>query len=502
MINVPTEMKGRTGYLIMVDRFCREGEPPKPMEGRKLKDWSDANPDWRPDADGEYRNRFFYGGNLNGIASKVDYFKKLGVSAVFLSPISMSGSYHHYDVHDQKVIDPYIGTWFDFYHLAEEFHNAGILLGVDLVFNHRSADSVFFQKALAGDPEYRQWFQWDENGEPVYWCGFKDMPQCNKLNEAYQKFCCEEAKKYVNFGADLIRLDLGETFPREFLNCIRNAVKTTQIKAHNINSNPTIVSEMWDFAFRRDNPQIYDLQVDSVMNYPLTDAILRWVRYGNHLHMNACLQNLAKYPYDVHDVLLNYLDTHDTPRARNMLAGEAMIEDPFSGFIWDIEAGWRTPQGFSTYNFREWEFEHDGLLSHDVDKMHKLASLIQYLMKGVPVIYYGTEAGAFGYKDPFSRKPYPWGKENQEMLSYYCGLGKMRAENKDILDDGDMNVTVTHETIEIVRRNQNGIITAVINRTDKAQSVNVFYPGAQEIFSLERSNPGTVMPFGAYVCRF
>ena len=95
MINVPTEMKGRTGYLIMVDRFCREGEPPKPMEGRKLKDWSDANPDWRPDEDGEYRNRFFYGGNLNGIASKVDYFKKLGVSAVFLSPISMSGSYHH-----------------------------------------------------------------------------------------------------------------------------------------------------------------------------------------------------------------------------------------------------------------------------------------------------------------------------------------------------------------------------------------------------------------------
>ena len=111
MIRVPDIMKGRTGYLVMVDRFCRVGEALPSIEGRKLKDWNDSVPDWQPDKDGVYRNQYFYGGNLKGVASKIDYFDKLGVDLVFLSPISRTTTYHHYDVQDQRIIDPYIGDW-------------------------------------------------------------------------------------------------------------------------------------------------------------------------------------------------------------------------------------------------------------------------------------------------------------------------------------------------------------------------------------------------------
>lgn len=497
MIYVPDVFKGRTGYLVMVDRFCRVGHSPEEMEGRKLKQWSDTSVDWEPESDGEYKNWSFYGGNLKGVASKIDYFEKLGVDIIFLSPISKTNSYHHYDVgDDQGVIDPYIGTWSDFKLLATKLHERNMLLGVDLVFNHRAASSECFRRAMAKDDRYKDWFETDEAGNPAFWYGFKDLPQCSKLDPGYQKKCCEELKPYVRNGADIIRLDLGETFPKEFLEKIKATAKE-------INPNIVIVSEMWNFALGKENPQIYDGQVDSVMNYPLTDAILRWIRYGNYLHMNACIENLAKYPVQVHDVLLNYLCTHDTPRERNMLAGDAMLEDPFAGFIWDIEARWRKPQGFDTYEFRKWESENDNNFDQVLaDRLQKLASLIQYLMKGIPVLFYGSEVGICGYKDPFCRKPYPWGNENQEILRYYIGLGNMRTSNKDVLATGDLYVKATSAVLQIVRRSADGIIVGFMNRTNEYQSIAAFYPGAKEIFSLEGSSKDTLTPYGAYVCRF
>ena len=75
---VPDRFKGRTGYQIFVDRYFRAGPPIPEVEGRRLKDWKDSNPDWRPDADGVYRNEYFYGGNLQGIIQKLDFIKSLG----------------------------------------------------------------------------------------------------------------------------------------------------------------------------------------------------------------------------------------------------------------------------------------------------------------------------------------------------------------------------------------------------------------------------------------
>ena len=497
MIYVPDIIKGRTGYLVMVDRFCRVGEPPKPMEGRKIKEWSDSIPDWQPDADGVYRNKYFYGGNLKGVESKIDYFDKLGVDFVCLSPISRSNNYHHYDVHDQRIIDPYIGDWNDFSLLAKKLHMKKKLLGVDLVFNHRSSESEFFKKAMAGDPKYKKWFEWDENGNPICWSGYKDMPQCNKLEPSYQEFCCEEIRIYIENGADFIRLDLGENFPKEFLMKIKSA-------ARKINPKVVIAVEMWEFAFKKGNPIIYDGQADTVMNYPLADAILRWVRYGNYLHFNACTESLAKYPLQVRDATLNYLSTHDTPRERNMLAGGKMVEDPFSKrFIWDMEYWWdEKGKPFPTYEFRKWGIGHSNVLSPLVDDLQKLASLIQYLSKGIPVIYYGSERGMSGNKDPDSRRPVQWETTNADMFNYYCGLGKMRKENRDILAKGEEYKNTTPNVLEIVRRSENGIILGFINRSSDYQPIEAYFPNAKEIFNLKGSNQSMLAPYGAYVCRF
>ena len=155
---VPERFKGRTGYQIFVDRYFRSGPLLPEIEGRRIKDWQDSNPDWRPDADGIYRNEYFYGGNLQGIIQKLDYICSLGVNLIYLSPISKTHSNHHYDVEDQMVIDPFIGKWEDFRKLCEEAHKRDILICVDLVFNHMGAKSEVFQEAIHGNSRYTKWF--------------------------------------------------------------------------------------------------------------------------------------------------------------------------------------------------------------------------------------------------------------------------------------------------------------------------------------------------------
>ncbi len=494
-IYIPNRFKGRIGYHIFVDRYCRAGPEPPTMEGRRLKPWTDSVPDWWPDQDGEYRNEYFYGGNLQGIIQNLEYITKLSADLLYLSPISKTHTNHHYDVEDQRVIDPYIGTWDDFTSLCIKAHERNMLVAVDLVFNHMGAKSEFFQKALQGDERYRNWFEWDERGNPVYWYGFKDMPQTNKLNPDYQEYACEVVEKYVTAGADCIRLDLGEILPKEFVQKIKQ-------RARSINPEVLIVSEMWDFALFRSNPQIYDGQVDSVMNYPLSDAIIRWVRYGNHLHFSACMKSLAKYPKEVHDVLWNHLDTHDTPRALNMLAGNGMTENPFSGRIWDIEGPWRRNDGFDTYNFRKWEAENDFCLTDEAIKKLELAATAQFLMKGIPIIFSGTEVGVCGNKDPFNRKPYPWENENLWIRQFYAVLGNMRRSNRDILADGDIYTYADDRVLEIVRRSEAGIIVAFLNRTNSRHQLDLNYPNSKTIFSLNGSTDKILQPYGAVVCRF
>lgn len=494
-IYIPKRFKGRIGYQIFIDRYCRAGPTPPFIEGRRIKSWQDSMPDWQPDQDGEYRNEYYYEGDFQGITQKLDYISELSVGMLYLSPFSKTNTNHHYDVEDQRIIDPYIGDWKGFEELCAEAYKRDILVAVDLVFNHMGAKSEFFQKALAGDERYRNWFEWDEKGNPIYWYGFKDMPQTNKYDQGYQEYACSVVEQYIKHGASAIRLDLGEILPKEFVAKIKE-------KARSINPEVLVISEMWDFATFRDNPQIYDGQVDSLMNYPISDAIIRWVRYGNHLHFSACMRNLAKYPIEVQDVLWNHLDTHDTPRALNMLNGKGMLENPFSGRIWDIEGPWRKSYGFDTYSFRKWESENDFCLNEEAIKMLKLAAMIQYLSKGIPIIFYGTEVGISGNKDPFNRKPYPWGNQNLELRDFYTELGKVKVANNDILAAGDMYTYASEQILEIVRRSEAGIIVAFLNRTSNAHEINAHYPNSKVIFSLNGSNEDILQPYGALICRF
>lgn len=449
--NTPKRFKGRTGLQIFVDRFSRKGEKPKPISGRILKDWSDTTPNWKPDANGVYQNDYFYGGNLQGIIAKLDYIQENGFNLIYLSPLGLSETSHHYEPIDQMQIDPWIGTWEDFQELCKEAHNRDILIAVDLVFNHMGAKSPIFQEALRNPCSiYRNWFEWNEKGQPIFWGGFDNMPQCNKLNPEYQDYACGIAKHYIKMGADAIRLDLGENFPNEFMSKFRQEVKA-------VNPEVLIVNEMWGFDNHRAVPQLDGMQADSVMNYPLADAVLRWVRYGNDAHFCYNVGEITKYPKQAQEVLWNFLDSHDTPRAANMLVAEGILQDPFKGACWDIEAPWRHEGWFDTYGFRKWEFENDHIDMEDVVSKLSIASAIQYFMPGIPIVFAGTEVGVTGYKDPFNRKPYPWDSPNEKILKHYKALGELRKNNRQFFSEaGEVTIEASYFHMKITRTNSFG----------------------------------------------
>ena len=59
-----------------------------------------------------------------------------------------------------------------------------------------------------------------------------------------------------------------------------------------------------------------------------------------------------------------------------------------------------------------------------------MASFLQFTLPGSPSIYYGDEALMEGYRDPFNRRTFPWGREDWELQAHFKRLGRMRKENE------------------------------------------------------------------------
>ena len=71
-------------------------------------------------------------------------------------------------------------------------------------------------------------------------------------------------------------------------------------------------------------------------------------------------------------------------------------------------------------------------------KRLKLLSLMQMTFPGVPCIYYGDEAGMEGYADPYNRGTYPWGFEDQELISWYKRIIRLRREY-GVIQEGEFS---------------------------------------------------------------
>lgn len=380
--STPEWLKNGVMYQIFPDRFARSKNYTAPEQNKEYvlrEDWG-GMPNDQPDDKGIIWNNDFFGGNLKGITENLEYLEDLGITVIYLNPIFEAYSNHRYDTADYKKIDPMLGTEEDFIELCGKAEEKGIRIILDGVFNHTGSDSLYFNKRgrypelgayQSEESAYYKWYRFMEFPEKYEaWWGIDTLPSVNETEPSYLNYIIryEDSviKHWLHCGASGFRLDVADELPDEFLEALREAVKETDQDA-------AVIGEVWEdasnkTAYGQRRKYFLGDQLDSVMNYPLKNAVIDFlVRRTDGRELEQTVNSIwENYPPPAFNALMNIMGTHDTRRILTVLSE----------------------------NSRDDDYSRQRLF---------LDLLITSFMPGIPCIYYGDEIGMKGEKDPFNR---------------------------------------------------------------------------------------------------
>ena len=447
----PSWFHGRVMYQIFVDRFfCGEGEVGTRDDVVMNEDWENGIPQFVERQGEPVKNNMFFGGNLWGVIQKLDYLKSLGVGVIYLNPIFKAYSNHKYDTGDYFEIDSMFGGKPAFDALIKKAAELDIKIILDGVFNHTGDNSLYFDKygeyggvgAYSDEnSKYSGWYSFTGSRDSYdSWWGIKILPRLNHANDECRRYFTGKngvGAEYIKQGIAGWRLDVADELSDGFLDEFCETVKEAS------NGEAIIIGEVWEnatekVAYGRRRKYLRGGQLDSVMNYPLRKGIMRFVLDKDAEFLSDVLKSIySTYPKTVCDSLMNILGTHDTERALTVFGKGNNETCDDSG---------------SALASRRLSAEDRA----DAIRKMKLATVIQFTVYGVPSVYYGDEAGVEGYRDPFCRMPYPWGREDNELVELYRALGKIREENRAIFAEGEFNVTKVTDSLIAYTREANG----------------------------------------------
>ncbi len=448
-------------YHIFPDRFRRERPPVQPEgEGiahRELHGEWEGLPVYLPDKNGKVLNNDFFGGTIRGVIQSLDYLESLHVTTIYFNPIFQAYSNHRYDTGDYKLIDPMLGTEEDFRELCAKAARRGMRVLLDGVFNHTGNDSRYFNSFgrynsvgahQSQDSPYISWYDFhawpDDYGS---WWGIRTLPQVNELDPGYMDYIVENedsvVRRWLRLGASGWRLDVADELPDEFIKRLNAAAKKEKPDA-------MIVGEVWEDAsnkisYSERRKYLQGGELDSVMNYPLRNAILGFLNGGTAEYFAETIECVREnYPREVFYNLMNIIGTHDTPRALTVLG----VSDEEHRLSREGKAKYTLPK--------------ERLVN--AKKRLKLAAVIQFTMPGSPTVYYGDEVGMQGFEDPLNRCPFPWGHEDREMLEFYRRLCYVRASSSTLANGELTFIKCEGALLYYERSSHESSIAVIVNR--------------------------------------
>lgn len=437
---IPSWYKEGIIYQIFVDRFFNGNKNSVIFNKKKNSfiygNWYDE-PMYIRDNNGNIKRWDFYGGNLRGIIKKLDYIKSLGVNIIYMNPIFDAVSCHKYDTGDYENIDKMYGTNSDFKELCQKAEEKGIRIILDGVFSHTGSDSRYFNKygnygeLGAYESKYSKYYKWyrfyDYPNSYECWWGFENQPNVEELEKTYSDYIVNNENsiiaKWVRLGASGWRLDVADELPDEFIQMIKERMKSEK-------EDSVLIGEVWEDAsnkvsYSKRRKYLLGNELDSVTNYPYRDIISNFLNEEiNSKDFYKVIMSIKEnYPRENFYANMNLLGNHDTERILTVL-------------------------------------------KENLNKL-KLAICLQMTLPGVPLIYYGDEAGLLGNKDPENRKTYPWGRENKETLNYYIFFGNFR-KNEEVLRKGDFYIfkDTPEDIIAFKRVYKEKEMMILVNRSD------------------------------------
>ncbi len=507
----PRWAKGAVMYQIFVDRFCN-GDPDNDVltdEYSYIKHHTVHVDDW---------NRFpenmdihnFYGGDLQGVLNKLDYLVHLGVEVIYFNPLFVSPSNHKYDIQDYDNIDPHFGKIVHdegellpegdhdnlhagryitrvtdkanldasnelFAKVVAEAHKRGIRVILDGVFNHCGSFNKWLDREriyenaegyekgayITKDSPYHDFFRFHDGDDnkwpynPTYdgWWGHDTLPKLNyEGSKELHDYILRIARKWVSppYNADGWRLDvaadLGHSteYNHKFWQDFRKAVKEA-------NPDAIILAEHYGSpaAWLQGN------EWDTVMNYDAFMEPITWFLTGMQKHSDdfrndqlnntgnfwaAMMYHISDMTMPSIDISMNELSNHDHSRfltRTNRRVGRTATAGP--------EAA---SEGINKAVMRE-------------------AVLFQFTWIGAPTIYYGDEAGLCGWTDPDNRRTYPWGHEDQEMISFHRKMISLRKRCHEFKNGSIAVLCNEPGIIAFGRFNREGQSAVIINNNEE-----------------------------------
>jgi len=493
----PVWAKGAMMYHIFVDRFCKGRKESLPELPKRVihTSWSEL-PVVGPDKDGIWNNDF-YGGDLQGIISKLDYLSELGITILYLSPIVVSQSNHRYDTANYEEIDPYVGCKFDVKMLCDEAHKRNMKVVLDAVFNHTGNDSIYFNEYNTyptkgayqySDSPYRNFYRVNEIAEKKqfdYWWGMPNLPVCDGNSREWLDYITGVngiIDGWFNLGIDGLRLDVADELTDNYIEHIRSAVKRNKLDGF-------ILGEVWENPMRMNRGYVSCGKcLDSVMNYQLIDALIRYFKYADTFKLDYIIKDiLREYPEDTINTLMNFTSTHDISRAIEIFGTDHFNQN--AKWAWDLKS-----------NDLSWCKEHNITINEvrqgkDIYQAYVFALAF---LPGILSIFYGDEVGVKGIGNLLNRQPFPWDNIDQDLLEYFKSIGRIRKQEL-FLRTADLNIfDINKNYLMFERTNEVEKMLVTINRTNEEVSFSVpgEYLKSNSTYTLKRSRPGLLNPYG------
>lgn len=350
-----------------------------------LKSFCDSN------GDGE--------GDLKGITSKLDYLQELGVELLWSTPFFPSPQRDNgYDVSDYCAVDPRFGTMEELEELIAEADKRNIGLMFDMVFNHTSTEHEWFQKALAGDEKYQNYYIFKDGTPdkiPTNWV--------SKFGGPAWEYVPSLGKWYLHLF-DVTQADLNWENPEvreELKNVLRfwkaKGIKGFRFDVVNLISKPEIFENDYIGDGRRfytDGRHVHEFLKEMVRDAGIAD--MTTVGEMSSTSLDNCVRYTAPKEQELSMVFTFHhlkVDYKDGDKWSLMTADLMKLKDLFCTWQEGMQAedGWNAvfwcnhdqPRAVSRFGNEDKYWKESA----------KMLAAAIHLMRGTPYIYQGEEIG-------------------------------------------------------------------------------------------------------------
>ena len=515
--STPAWAKGAVMYQIFVDRFCN-GDPSNDVEDGeyvyigepvcKVKDWNEF-----PAA---MDIRRFHGGDLQGVLDKLDYLEELGVEVIYFNPLFVSPSNHKYDIQDYDYIDPHYGVIIEdggevlpegekdntratkyqkrtgdirnleasnrlFAKLVEEMHTRGMRVILDGVFNHCGSFNKWMDRERIYEPQpeyekgayvsaqspYRDFFHFFDEREEAWpynknydgWWGHDTLPKLNyEDSPTLEEYILNIGKKWVSppYNADGWRLDVAadlgysNEYNHIFWENFRKAVKSANPQA-------LILAEHYGDP----GEWLQGDEWDSVMNYDAFMEPLTWFLTGMEKHSDERRTDLWGNADNFVNTMNHFMASMLTPSLQ--AAMNELSNHDHSRFLT------RTNHIVGRVAQLGSKAAEEGI---NLAVMRE-AVAVQMTWVGAPTVYYGDEAGVCGFTDPDSRRTYPWGQENRELVEFHKEMIRIHKREKPLRTGSLKMLSWSSNVLAYARFQEGEQIIVVLNNSKELKEVTI-----------------------------